>query len=150
MVAASRISIVGTPTTPNQMQQVSIAFRNIITDQLLSIFPRLQISLRWAPETCQPPGSKRGRSLAKLHAAIPPPPNFIDAPSIDAVRIMSRKAAITEWSDKWHTPERTSHAYTEVLRGPPDERLCQGLRAIGKANPGKKPTRELSQPYSAS
>jgi hypothetical protein len=123
------------------VQQVSIAFRNI-TDQLLSIFPRLRISLRWAPATCQPPGFKRGRSLAQLHAATPPPPNFIDAPSIDAVRAMSRKAAIAEWSNKWHTLERTSHAYTEVLRGPPDGKLCQGLKAIAKANPGKKPTRE--------
>ena len=55
---------------------------------------------------------------------------------------MSRKAVITEWSNKWHASERTSHAYTEVLRGPPDGRLCQGLRVMAKAKPNKKPTRE--------
>ena len=62
---------------PHPTQQVSISFWNI-TDQLLSVFPRLQISLRWAPATCQPPGFKRGRALANSHAAIPPPPNFVD------------------------------------------------------------------------
>ena len=92
--------------------------------------------------TCQPLGFKHGCSLAKLHATTPPPPNFVDAPSIDAVHIMSKKAAITEWSNRWHAMEHTSHTYTEVLRGPPDGRLCQGLKAISKSKPGDKPTRE--------
>jgi hypothetical protein len=30
----------------------------------------------------------------------------------------------------------------EVLRGSPDGRLCQGLKAIAKAKPGNKLTRE--------
>ena len=133
----SRIANLG----PHPTQQVSISFQNI-TDQLLSIFPRLKITLHWAPATCQPPGFKRGRSLAKLHATTLPPPNFVDTPSIDAVHIMSKKAAITEWSNQWHAMERTSHTYTEVLRGPPDGKLCQGLKAIAKSKPGDKPTRE--------
>jgi hypothetical protein len=42
---------------PHPTQQVSINFRNI-ADQLLNVFPRLQITLRWALATCQPPGFK--------------------------------------------------------------------------------------------
>lgn len=36
-------------------------------------------------------------------------------------------------TDHWYDFERTSHAYTEVLRHLADGRLCQGLSALGKA-----------------
>jgi len=93
-------------------------------------------------ETYQASSFRRGSSLAKHLAATPPPPNFADTGSIDAVRTMSHKAAITAWVDRWHESERTSHAYTEVLRHPPDGRLCQGLAALAKAKPDERPSRE--------
>jgi len=135
--AINRLSNFG----PHPTQPVSIAFRNL-ADQMLQVFPRLKISVRWAPAKCQPPGFKRGRTLAQNFATTPPPPNFVDTSSIDAVRTKSRQLAIAAWSEKWHATERTSHAYTEVLRGPPDGRLSHGLRAIAKAKPNKKPARE--------
>jgi hypothetical protein len=112
---------------PHPTQSVSISFRSI-ADRLLGIFPRIKISVRWAP--------------AKSFAAAPPPPNLVDTASIDAVRAISRQAAISDWSEKWHASTRSSHSYNEVLRGPPDGKPSQGLRAIAKAKQDKKPTRE--------
>ena len=126
---------------PHPTQSVSIEFRNI-ADRMLRSHPRLKISVRWAPAICQPPGFKRGRGLAKYFAASPPPPNFVDTASIDAVRAASRKKGLAAWSEKYHSMQRDSHAYTEVLREPPDGRLLKGLRMMAKAKPNKKPSRQ--------
>ena len=126
---------------PHPTQYVSIEFRNI-ADRMLRSHPRLKISVRWAPAICQPPGFKRGRGLAKYFAASPPPPNFVDTASIDAVRAAPRKKGLAVWSDKDHSMQRDSHAYTEVLGEPPDGRLLKGLRMMAKAKPDKKPSRQ--------
>jgi hypothetical protein len=55
---------------------------------------------------------------------------------------MSRNTSITAWADHWHTSERTSHAYTEVIRNPPDGRLYQGPAALAKTKSDEKPSRE--------
>ena len=126
---------------PHPMQPVSIAFRNV-TDQLLRTFNRLKISIRWVPALRTLLGFRCRHSLVKHLAATPPPPNFADTVSIDTICTMSRKSAINKWMVRWHATERTSHAYTEVLRHPPDGRLCQGLAALAKSKPDKKPSRE--------
>jgi hypothetical protein len=103
------------------------------------------------------PGTSR-KSCQALSVAAPslnasqthlPKPLQTTASMIDTVtvRTMSQKYSIT---DRWHASERTSHAYTEFLRNPPDGKLCQGLAALAKTKPSEKSSERRCRCFSAS
>jgi hypothetical protein len=72
-----------------------MAFRNI-ADQFLHAFNRLKITAKWALATHDLLSFGRGRALAKRLMATPPPPNFIDAASVNAPFLCSIGYR-TEW-----------------------------------------------------
>ncbi|KAF8492198.1 hypothetical protein F5888DRAFT_1859525 [Russula emetica] len=88
----------------------------------------LKITIRWASVSRDLPGFERGRSLAKRLTPTPPPPNFADTTT-------------------GTPPSGTLHAYTEVLRNPPDGRLPRA-GSPSEDQVRRKPSRAFTGKYS--
>ena len=92
-------------------------------DELLDIYPNLNIRLLWLPRNIPSVGFKRTKQLA-LEAICTAKLKEDDEPHlIKAQKKKTTETAILMWAEHWHQAPQSSLAYRTALTKPPDGRL---------------------------